>query len=229
MIALSDTFPTRLPPFWRRLSTRIVTVSLDAATLVLIVIAGTLCCPGNSRGRGPPSTIPAACACAPARSALPCSKRGTARGNTLDTQIAQLDATLATLRHGDAQRPLFLPNDPDIRRQLDIVMAYWTTQLKRGLPPSVRSRPHAVCLPGLPARIHPGGGPARAHDRTQQRPQDHAAALLAIRAGGDGVHWHPADDLPAVPVDHPARAAVAGRPAQDGGARFRHAAERADA
>lgn len=130
MIALSDTFPTRLPPFWRRLSTRIVTVSLDAATLVLIVIAGTLWLSWQLEGAGAAINDTGSLRMRASQIGIAVLEARNGRGNTLDTQIAQLDATLARLRHGDAQRPLFLPNDPDIRRQFDVVMAYWTTELK---------------------------------------------------------------------------------------------------
>lgn len=111
MIALSDTFPTRLPPFWRRLSTRIVTVSLDAATLVLIVIAGTLWLSWQLEGAGAAINDTGSLRMRASQIGIAVLEARNGRGNTLDTQIAQLDATLATLRHGDAQRPLFLPND----------------------------------------------------------------------------------------------------------------------
>ncbi|MBN3757719.1 HAMP domain-containing protein [Paraburkholderia sp. Tr-20389] len=114
----------------QRLATRIVVLSAVALALVLSMIGGTLWLSWQLEGAG--AAINDAGSLRMRANAIAISLFETRAGHasSLRAQMGQLDGTLARLREGDPARPLFLPDDPQIRRQFRIVETTWQNQLK---------------------------------------------------------------------------------------------------
>lgn len=130
MNALPASSAAMLPPMRYRLSTRIVSVSLAALMLVLAMIGGTLWLSWQLEGAG--AAINDAGSLRMRASQIGVAIMEARNGHTgmLQPQVDRLDATLDALHTGNAQRPLFLPSDTDIRNQFNAVGIAWRTQLK---------------------------------------------------------------------------------------------------
>ena len=119
-----------LPPFSRRLSTRIVVLSAVSLSLVLAMICGTLWLSWQLEGGGAAINDAGSLRMRANAIGIALWEAHLGQQSQLDEQIALLDQTLRQLRDGDPQRPLFLPNDPKIRQQFDHVSATWNERLK---------------------------------------------------------------------------------------------------
>jgi len=145
--------PVSLPPFHRRLSTRIVVLSTVALSLVLAMICGTLWLSWQLEGAG--AAINDAGSLRMRANAVAIALWETRLGQPaqLDEQMRVLDQTLQQLHDGNPARPLFLPNDAQIRRQFDVVTATWRDRLK---PAAQYERTSGVGEPSAYLAILPG-------------------------------------------------------------------------
>ncbi|MFW6167724.1 MAG: type IV pili methyl-accepting chemotaxis transducer N-terminal domain-containing protein, partial [Ralstonia sp.] len=144
-----------LPPIRQRLSTRIVSASLVALTLVLAMIGGTLWLSWQLEGAGAAINDTGSLRMRASQIGVAVLEARDWHTSALEQQTNRLDATLDALRKGDAQRPLFLPADADIHRQFDAVCAAWKTQLKPSIAADIALPPGApsVYLAHLPGFI----------------------------------------------------------------------------
>lgn len=138
----------RLTPLRYRLSSRIILLSLASLMVVLTMIAGTLFLSWKLEGAGAAINDAGSLRMRANRVAIELSLAQSGKSETLHTQIAALDATLAQLRKGNPARPLFLPDEPAIRAQLDKVMIEWSQRLR---PMALSDSPsrYVLALPGF--------------------------------------------------------------------------------
>lgn len=132
-----------LPPMRYRLSTRIVAVSLAALMLVLAMIGGTLWLSWQLEGAGAAINDTGSLRMRASQIGVAVLEARNGHVGMLQPQIDHLDATLEALHKGDAQRPLFLPADTEIRNQFDAVGTAWRTQLKPSIATDVAQSPGA--------------------------------------------------------------------------------------
>ncbi len=132
-----------LPPMRHRLSTRIVAVSLAALTLVLAMIGGTLWLSWQLEGAGAAINDTGSLRMRASQIGVAVLEARNGHVGMLQPQIDRLDATLDSLHKGDAQRPLFLPADTEIRNQFDAVGTAWRTRLKPSIAADVTLPPGA--------------------------------------------------------------------------------------
>jgi two-component system nitrate/nitrite sensor histidine kinase NarX len=134
----------RVPPLdtRRRLSTRIIFLSLVVLLAALAMISGTLWLAWRLEGAGAAINDAGSLRMRANRIAIDLFQPPTQpRNEKLITQIEEMDRTLEGLRQGNSKRPLFLPNEPGIRAQLDRVAEEWRQRMK----------PTALGLNSIPA------------------------------------------------------------------------------
>ncbi|MDF3888021.1 type IV pili methyl-accepting chemotaxis transducer N-terminal domain-containing protein [Cupriavidus basilensis] len=119
-----------LPGLRHRLSTRIVSLSLGALLIVLAMISGTLWLSWQLEGAGAAINDAGSLRMRANRVAIELARAHAGERHQLDAQISGMDATLARLHQGDPARPLFLPDDPGIRAQLERVSQDWNQRIK---------------------------------------------------------------------------------------------------
>lgn len=132
-----------LPPMRYRLSTRIVAVSLAALTLVLAMIGGTLWLSWQLEGAGAAINDTGSLRMRASQIGVAVLEARNGHAGSLQPQIDRLDTTLEALHKGNAQRPLFLPADTEIRKQFDSVGTAWRTLLKPSIAADVAQPPGA--------------------------------------------------------------------------------------
>ncbi|WP_321795463.1 type IV pili methyl-accepting chemotaxis transducer N-terminal domain-containing protein [Caballeronia sp. J97] len=119
-----------LPSFRERLTTRIVTLSMVSLILVLAMIGGTLWLSWQLQGAGAAINDAGSLRMRANAVAIALLKGAQTSSPILQLQIEQMNATLDRLRKGDPARPLFLPDDVDVRRQFDHVANAWHARLE---------------------------------------------------------------------------------------------------
>jgi two-component system nitrate/nitrite sensor histidine kinase NarX len=117
-------------PFRYRLSTRIVTLSSVALALVLSMIVGTLWLSWQLEGAGAAINDAGSLRMRAGNVAIQLNEARSGRKADINSQSALLDLTLAHLKSGDPERPLFLPATPAIHAQLAAVSRSWHDSLK---------------------------------------------------------------------------------------------------
>ncbi|SAK74198.1 nitrate/nitrite sensor protein [Caballeronia catudaia] len=141
-----------LPSYRERLTTRIVTLSIVSLVLVLAMIGGTLWLSWQLQGAGAAINDAGSLRMRANTVALALIERQDMPASALQSQIGQMNATIDRLRHGDAARPLFLPDDAGVRSQFDSVANAWHAWLE---PDAQSGDPGAVSryLRALPAFV----------------------------------------------------------------------------
>ncbi len=170
-----------------RLSTRIVSVSLAALMLVLAMIGGTLWLSWQLEGAGAAINDTGSLRMRASQIGVAIMEARNGHADMLQPQVDHLDATLEALHKGDAQRPLFLPSDTDIRNQFNAVGVAWRTQLKPSIAADMTLPPGApsVYLSHLPDFITQADQLVRmieqsnAHKTTLLRLSQFALAVMA--------------------------------------------------
>lgn len=119
-----------LPSYRERLTTRIVTLSVVSLVLVLAMIGGTLWLSWQLQGAGAAINDAGSLRMRAHAVALALIKRQDMPGSALQSQIDQMNATIDRLRRGDPARPLFLPDDANVRSQFDKVANEWHARLE---------------------------------------------------------------------------------------------------
>ncbi|WP_250480868.1 type IV pili methyl-accepting chemotaxis transducer N-terminal domain-containing protein [Caballeronia sp. GAOx1] len=119
-----------LSSFREHLTTRIVTLSMVSLVLVLAMIGGTLWLSWQLQGAGAAINDAGSLRMRANAVAIALLKGEKAPSPLLQLQIEQMNATLDRLRKGDPARPLFLPDDVDVRRQFDHVANAWHSRLE---------------------------------------------------------------------------------------------------
>lgn len=133
-----------LPSFRERLTTRIVTLSMVSLVLVLAMIGGTLWLSWQLQGAGAAINDAGSLRMRANALAIALLKRPETSQAMLQFQIEQINSTFDRLRKGDPERPLFLPDDADVRRQFDHVANVWRTQLEPDVRKGMAAEPQAV-------------------------------------------------------------------------------------
>ncbi|RZT41845.1 type IV pili methyl-accepting chemotaxis transducer N-terminal domain-containing protein [Cupriavidus agavae] len=143
----------RLTPPRYRLSTRIILLSLASLLVVLTMISGTLYLSWKLEGAGAAINDAGSVRMRANRVAIELSLAAAGQPNELAGQIAALDDTLAQLHKGNPARPLFLPDEPAMRAQLEAVQADWQQHLK---PLALHGTPsqYVQAMPGFVARAN---------------------------------------------------------------------------
>lgn len=149
-MSLDALIPTR-----RKLSTKIVGLLLGFLLLALSVITATLFLSWQLEGSAAAINDTGSVRMSSYRLANLLTREGDQQAGA-GRQLRQIAATLAQLRQGDPQRPLFLPPTRSIHAQFDAIASDWQTSL----------RPAAEALARMDG---PTRGPALAafHDRTE--------------------------------------------------------------
>ena len=137
-----------LPSFRERLTTRIVALSMVSLLLVLTMIGGTLWLSWQLQGAGAAINDAGSLRMRAHALAIALMQHPVPSQPVLLFQIEQMNSTLDRLRKGDPARPLFLPDDTDVRRQFDYVADAWHRRLEPDVarPPSHRRRPRLLWL-----------------------------------------------------------------------------------
>ncbi|KKW68183.1 histidine kinase [Lampropedia cohaerens] len=117
--------PTLFPPWRKRISTRIVASSVVALLVVLGMIGLTLWLSWRLEGAGAAINDTGSLRMRSYRIAVELASDAPNREERVMQQFEHVFQTLTLLRRGDAQRPLLLPDDAQIRAQLDAVSEYW--------------------------------------------------------------------------------------------------------
>lgn len=148
--------PVALPGLRHRLSTRIISLSLIALLVVLTMIGGTLWLSWNLEGAGAAINDAGSIRMRANAVAIELAKARNGEPSLLEAQMSRMDHTLAQLRRGNPQRPLFLPTEPAIHAQFDRVALAWSDQMK---PQVARDLAQAGGVPlgyvaTLPAFVH---------------------------------------------------------------------------
>src|SRR5690606_26329996 len=110
---------------WHRLSTRIIASSLVALVVVLGMIGTTLWLSWRLEGAGAAINDTGSLRMRAHRIAVELMAPRINREARVLEQLRVVDATLALLAKGNAQRPLLLPDNRYIRAQLSDVTQYW--------------------------------------------------------------------------------------------------------
>ncbi|RQW29681.1 HAMP domain-containing protein [Rhodobacteraceae bacterium CH30] len=122
------------PPLWRhRLSTRIVVSSVLALTVMMTMISGTLWLSWQLEGAAAAINDAGSLRMRATRVALELQTPGYStheRQQRLVLELALQDRTLSQLKNGNPARPLFLPDEPQVKQQMVQVQAYWQHVLK---------------------------------------------------------------------------------------------------
>lgn len=187
MNALPASPAAMLPPMRHRLSTRIVSASLAALMLVLAMIGGTLWLSWQLEGAGAAINDTGSLRMRASQIGVAIIEARNGHAGMLQPQIDHLDATLDALHKGDAQRPLFLPSDMDIRNQFNAVGVAWRTRLKPSIAADMALPPGApsIYLAHLPDFITQADQLVRmieqsnAHKTTLLRLSQFALAVMA--------------------------------------------------
>lgn len=187
MNALATSHLAMQPPVRQRLSTRIVAVSLTALALVLAMIGGTLWLSWQLEGAGAAINDTGSLRMRASQIGVAVLEARNGHAGMLAPQVDHLDATLASLKKGDAKRPLFLPADTEIRRQFDAVGTAWQTRLKPSIAADIAQPPGApsIYLTHLPHFIAQADQLVRmieqsnAHKTTLLRLSQFALAVMA--------------------------------------------------
>jgi two-component system nitrate/nitrite sensor histidine kinase NarX len=125
---------------WQKLSTRIVGLLLGFLAIALTVIGATLLLSWQLEGSAAAINVTGSLRMNTYRleiqsSALLQGRDGEHMRSQAMAQLKQIDSTMALLRRGDPQRPLFLPPNRAIRDEFDQVEAQW----QRVLAPRVQA------------------------------------------------------------------------------------------
>ena len=128
--------PDDLPTLRDRLPTRIIASSLVALAVVLSMVAWTLWLSWGLEGAGAAINDTGSLRMAANRVAVELMRPDPGRAQADEFLRAQ-DDTLALLERGNPARPLFLPDDPAIARQLAVVAQLWHDVMK---PAALRAR-----------------------------------------------------------------------------------------
>ncbi|WP_205746299.1 type IV pili methyl-accepting chemotaxis transducer N-terminal domain-containing protein [Dyella amyloliquefaciens] len=137
-----------------QLSTRIIAVSLAALILVLGMIFSTLLLSWKLEGAGAAINDAGSLRMRANRMAIELVATRSGRPNGLQEQMTQFEDTLARLRDGNPARPLFLPDEPSLRGQLDRVAHQWHDTVRPALMDDARrpyddSGTYLAMLPGF--------------------------------------------------------------------------------
>lgn len=122
-------------PAWRKLSTKIVGSLLGFLIVALTVIGATLYLSWQLEGSAAAINVTGSMRMTSFRLSLAVAgmaepERRAVAAAEARRQVGVLDDTLAQLRHGDPQRPLFLPPSPQIRQAFERVTEHWATRLR---------------------------------------------------------------------------------------------------
>ncbi|MFA7670375.1 MAG: type IV pili methyl-accepting chemotaxis transducer N-terminal domain-containing protein, partial [Burkholderiaceae bacterium] len=128
----TTSIPDKLPELRHRLSTRIVASSLVALVVVLGMIGTTLWLSWRLEGAGAAINDTGSLRMRAHRIAVELLVPHGDRENRVLKQLHAMDETLARLAKGNAQRPLLLPDNRDIRWQLVDVARYWHQTARPG-------------------------------------------------------------------------------------------------
>lgn len=113
----------------RSIATRIVSASLVALAIALVMIGGTLWLSWQLEGGAAAINDAGSLRMRTYRMALALEAQPVERARA-KADIDQIDSTLASLLHGDPARPLVLPSERPIRGQYETVLRRWRTALK---------------------------------------------------------------------------------------------------
>ncbi|MCD0501537.1 type IV pili methyl-accepting chemotaxis transducer N-terminal domain-containing protein [Bordetella petrii] len=146
--------PDGLPSLRDRLSTRIITSSLIALAVVLSMVAWSLWLSWGLEGAGAAINDTGSLRMTANHVAVELMRPAPARAEQADELVRKQDETLALLERGNSARPLFLPADPAIRAQLDVVTTFWDQRMKPAVALAQRDAnlwPYLDALPGFVA------------------------------------------------------------------------------
>ncbi|SAK81472.1 nitrate/nitrite sensor protein [Caballeronia hypogeia] len=132
------------PSYRARLTTRIVTLSMVSLVLVLAMIGGTLWLSWQLQGAGAAINDAGSLRMRANAVALALIGRGQFPPSRLQAEMDQMNGTITRLHQGDPARPLFLPNDADVRSQFDQVARAWHAQLEPAARAGMTGDPDAA-------------------------------------------------------------------------------------
>ncbi len=170
-----------LPELRHRLSTRIVVSSLVALVVVLGMIGTTLWLSWRLEGAGAAINDTGSLRMRANRIAVELLIDQDGRKDRVREQETALDETVALLLKGNAQRPLFLPNDSAIRAQLADVTQYWREIAKPAAEYALESGDNRAYLRSLPELVN------RANVLVTMIEHDNAGKTAALRMAQGGL------------------------------------------
>ncbi|WP_082883430.1 type IV pili methyl-accepting chemotaxis transducer N-terminal domain-containing protein [Caballeronia calidae] len=115
-----------------------------ALILVLAMIGGTLWLSWQLQGAGAAINDAGSLRMRSNAVAIALLERKAISPSTLQSHVDQMNATLDRLRHGDAARPLFLPDDANVHRQFENVASAWHAPLEPDVRQALAGDPDAV-------------------------------------------------------------------------------------
>lgn len=136
------------PALRNRLSTRILSLSLSALVVGLIMIVGTLWLSWQLEGAGAAINDAGSLRMHATRLGLYVASPGLAdRERQIADEITRIDDIMADLQRGNPVRPLFLPTSPAVQAQMHDVHALWNNQLKPMARPDGPAALYLLLLP----------------------------------------------------------------------------------
>ena len=148
----SESAPRALPLPRHRLSTRIVASSIIALVVVLSMVGWTLWLSWQLEGAGAAINDTGSLRMQANRVGLELVHTQDGRPADPGARVEMMDQTIALLAQGNPARPIFIPNDPDIRRHWREVEHYWNEVMRPAALDAIRAReadPYLVTLPGF--------------------------------------------------------------------------------
>ena len=171
----------KLPELQHRLSTRIVASSVVALVVVLGMIATTLWLSWRLEGAGAAINDTGSLRMQANRIAVELIRPQGNRSDRLQEEFKLMDETLALLAAGNAQRPLLLPDNPQIRAQLADVTRYWQEIAKPRAQQALATGDAGPYLDSLPELV------SRAHILVGMIERDNAGKTAALRLAQGGL------------------------------------------
>ncbi len=137
----------------RRLSTRIIFLSMIALAVVLAMVSGTLWLSWQLEGAAAAINDAGSLRMRASRVAIELLLAQNGQEHQLAAQIIRMEQTLERLRKGNPARPLFLPDEPEIRDQFDKVSQDWLLNMKpvalRKIADDAPASTYLAMLPGF--------------------------------------------------------------------------------
>lgn len=164
-----------LPSPRHRLSTRIVASSLVALIVVLGMIGLTLWLSWQLEGAGAAINDTGSLRMRANRVAVELMRPEAGRQARTEEQVRLMDDTIARLARGNPARPLFIPNDPLIRRHWAGVADYWRDIMRPAAMRAIARDDAAEYLRTLPDFV------ARADELVRMIEQDNAGKTTSLR------------------------------------------------
>lgn len=166
---------------WHRLSTRIIASSLVALVVVLGMIGTTLWLSWRLEGAGAAINDTGSLRMRAHRIAVELMAPRINREARVLEQLRVVDATLALLAKGNAQRPLLLPDNRYIRAQLSDVTQYWHGVARPAAMEALLSGDTRTYLASLPELA------GRADALVSMIERDNAGKTTALRLAQGGL------------------------------------------